>query len=108
MLETTKAIRMCHRTKKKKLFCYMNDTGAKELAENELGFEEAMNRLEDLVESMESGSAPLVELVDRYEEGAKLLKDCRKRLEIAELKIKEVREKDGQMVAEPIEQESNE
>lgn len=86
----------------------MNDTGTKELAEDEPGFEEAMKRLDDLVESMESGSAPLAELVDRYEEGAKLLKDCRKRLELAELKIKEVREKDGQMVAEPIEQDTNE
>ena len=86
----------------------MNDTGTKEPAEDELGFEEAMKRLENLVESMESGSAPLAELVDRYEEGAKLLKDCRKRLELAELKIKEVREKDGQMVTEPIEQDTNE
>ena len=86
----------------------MNDTGTKEPAEDELGFEEAMKRLDDLVESMESGNAPLSELVDRYEEGAKLLKDCRKRLELAELKIKEVREKDGQMVAEPMGQDTNE
>ncbi|MBC8348480.1 MAG: exodeoxyribonuclease VII small subunit [Verrucomicrobia bacterium] len=67
-----------------------------------------MKRLDELVESMESGSAPLAELVDRYEEGAKLLKNCRKRLELAELKIKEVREKDGQMVAEPMGQDTNE
>ena len=86
----------------------MNDTGTKEPTADEPSFEETMKRLEDLVESMESGSAPLAELVDRYEEGSKLLKDCRKRLELAELKIKEVREKDGQMVAEPIEQDANE
>ena len=86
----------------------MNDTISKETAEDEPSFEEAMKRLENLVESMESGSAPLAELVDRYEEGSKLLKDCRKRLELAELKIQEVREKDGQMVAEPIEQDANE
>jgi len=85
----------------------MNDTGTKESADDELGFEEAMKRLDDLVASMESGSAPLSELVDRYEEGAKLLKDCRKRLEVAELKIKEVREKDGQMIAEPMGQDAN-
>ena len=86
----------------------MNDTGIKEQVEVELGFEEAMKRLDDLVEWMESGSAPLSELVDRYEEGSKLLKDCRKRLELAELKIKEVREKDGHMVAEPMGQDTNE
>ena len=86
----------------------MNDTGTKEPAEDELGFEEAMKRLDDLVEWMESGSAPLSELVDRYEEGSKLIKNCRKRLELAELKIKEVREKDGHMIAEPMGQDTNE
>ena len=86
----------------------MNDTGTKEPTADEPSFEETMKRLENLVESMESGSAPLSELVDRYEEGAKLLKDCRKRLELAELKIKEVREKDGQMATNPIEQDTNE
>jgi len=86
----------------------MNDLKSKELAHDDLGFEEAMNRLEHLVESMESGSAPLSELVDRYEEGSKLIKNCRKRLELAELKIKEVREKDGHMIAEPMGQDTNE
>ena len=86
----------------------MNDTGTKEPVEVELGFEEAMKRLDDLVEWMESGSAPLSELVDRYEEGSKLIKNCRKRLELAELKIKEVREKDGHMIAEPMGQDTNE
>jgi exodeoxyribonuclease VII small subunit len=86
----------------------MNDTGIKEQVEVELGFEEAMKRLDDLVEWMESGSAPLSELVDRYEEGSKLIKNCRKRLELAELKIKEVREKDGHMIAEPMGQDTNE
>ena len=86
----------------------MNDTGIKEQVEVELGFEEAMKRLDDLVEWMESGSAPLSELVDRYEEGSKLIKNCRKRLELAELKIKEVREKDGHMLAEPMGQDTNE
>ena len=86
----------------------MNDTGTKESTKDEPSFEETMKRLENLVESMESGSAPLAELVDRYEEGSKLLKDCRKRLELAELKIKEVREKDGHMIAEPMGQDTNE
>ena len=86
----------------------MNDTGTKEPTADEPSFEETMKRLENLVESMESGSAPLAELVNRYEEGSKLLKDCRKRLELAELKIQKVREKDGQMVTNLIEQDTNE
>ena len=86
----------------------MNDLKSKELAHDDLGFEEAMNRLEHLVESMESGSAPLSELVDRYEEGAKLLKGCRQRLEQAELKIREIQGEDDQMVAKGMGQDSDE
>jgi exodeoxyribonuclease VII small subunit len=61
-----------------------------------------MERLETAVGSMESGEAPLSDLVARYEEGARLLKLCRKRLEEAELKIQAVRELDGKMASEPI------
>ena len=57
--------------------------------ENEevINFEKAMERLEEVVASMESGESPLSELVDRHEEGARLLKLCRDQLEEAELKI---------------------
>ena len=65
-------------------------------------FEDAMKRLESLVNSMESGEAPLSELVERYEEGTALAKLCRKRLEEAELKVKAVRERKGEQVAETV------
>jgi len=53
----------------------------------ELNFESAMDRLETIVEKMESGKLPLEELIVRYEEGMKLVKICQERLATAEQKI---------------------
>ena len=53
----------------------------------ELSFEKAMERLEAIVEEMESGKMPLEELLVRYEEGMKLVKVCQERLTRAEQKI---------------------
>src|SRR6266513_1599425 len=55
--------------------------------ETELNFERAMDRLEAIVEQMESGKLPLEELIVRYEEGMKLVKVCQDRLASAEQKI---------------------
>ena len=53
----------------------------------ELNFEGAMNRLEAIVEEMESGKLLLEELIVRYEEGMKLVKICQERLASAEQRI---------------------
>jgi exodeoxyribonuclease VII small subunit len=50
-------------------------------------FENAMDRLESIVEQMESGKLPLEELIVRYEEGMGLVKICQERLASAEQKI---------------------
>ena len=50
-------------------------------------FESAMDRLESIVEQMESGKLPLEELIVRYEEGMKLVKVCQERLASAEQRI---------------------
>ena len=50
-------------------------------------FEEALEKLETIIESMESGEIPLTELVERFEQGNKLLDLCQKKLKDAELKI---------------------
>jgi exodeoxyribonuclease VII small subunit len=55
--------------------------------ETELNFEGAMDRLEKIVEQMESGKLPLEDLIVRYEEGMKLVKICQERLVKAEQKI---------------------
>jgi exodeoxyribonuclease VII small subunit len=53
----------------------------------ELNFEKAMDRLEAIVEQMESGKLPLEDLIVRYEEGMNLVKVCQDRLTKAEQKI---------------------
>jgi len=53
----------------------------------ELNFEKAMDRLEAIVEQMETGKLPLEDLIVRYEEGMNLVKVCQERLSKAEQKI---------------------
>ena len=50
--------------------------------EAELNFESAMDRLEKIVEQMESGKLPLEDLIVRYDEGMNLVKVCQERLDI--------------------------
>lgn len=56
----------------------------------EPSFEEALSRLESIVESMEAEELPLETLLARYEEGSKLAKACQNRLAAAELKIQQL------------------
>ena len=59
-------------------------------------FEDALTKLETIVESMETGDVPLAELLAKFEEGNQLLKICETRLKTAELKIEELKKsKDG-------------
>ena len=60
-------------------------------SESEMSFEVALEKLEKLVDSMESGDVPLDELVAKFEQGTRLLGHCQKRLEIAEIKIEQVK-----------------
>jgi exodeoxyribonuclease VII small subunit len=53
----------------------------------EMSFETAMERLEAIVNEMESGKMRLEDLLARYEEGMKLVKLCQDRLAKAEQKI---------------------
>ena len=56
-------------------------------AAKDLPFEEALKKLESVVEAMESGDLPLESLLARFEEGTRLVKTCQAKLEEAELKI---------------------
>ena len=60
-------------------------TKAKDAAQP--NFEKAMDRLESIVEQMESGKLPLEDLIQRYDEGMKLVKVCQEQLASAEQKI---------------------
>ena len=66
-------------------------------------FEEALNKLEGIVEAMESGDLPLETLLARYEEGARLAKVCQEKLAEAELKIQQLEKNaSGEMKLKPV------
>jgi len=56
----------------------------------DLAFEEALKKLEGIVESMESEELPLETLLARFEEGTRLAKLCQSKLTEAELKIQQL------------------
>ncbi len=57
---------------------------------DKLGFEDALGRLEELIELIESGEIGLEESLKRYEQGTKLIKRCRAVLDGAQRKIAEL------------------
>ena len=63
----------------------------------EMSFEKALARLEEIVRSMENGSAMLDESLALFEEGVGLVKFCTKALDDAEQKVKILQKGDGQM-----------
>lgn len=60
----------------------------KENTDNEVSFEDAINRLEELVSELENGKAPLAQSLKLFEEGIALVSDCKKQLDEAEQKVK--------------------
>jgi exodeoxyribonuclease VII small subunit len=52
-------------------------------------FEKALDRLEAIVEKLDSGNLPLDESLALFREGAKLTKSCREMLAQAEVQVKE-------------------
>ena len=56
-------------------------------------FEDALSRLEILVEKMESGDGTLEQSLDWFDEGMSLVKSCRQELESAEQKETDLAQK---------------
>ena len=61
----------------------------------EISFEEAAEKLESIVEAMESDELPLEKLLVQYEQGAKLVKICEGKLEAAEKRITQLEKSMG-------------
>ncbi|MCD6339161.1 MAG: exodeoxyribonuclease VII small subunit [Verrucomicrobia bacterium] len=77
--------------------------------EKELSFEEAVERLEKILEAMEREDLPLEELLRRYEEGVKLTRLCEARLRDAEARIQALTESaEGEARLEPLEEDGSE
>ncbi len=72
-----------------------------------LKFEEAMQRLDAIVEAMESGQIGIEDSIARYEEAMELAAHCRKILEEAELRIRKIQQDAaGEIRTEPFEPSS--
>lgn len=68
----------------------------------EFKFEKAVEKLEKIVEFLESGEASLDEALKKYEEGVKISRLCAQKLSEAEKKIEILtRTLNGSMTAEP-------
>lgn len=77
-------------------------------AQNEITFEQGVARLEEIVSLLDSGKADLEESLARYEEGMRLLRICRERLNSAEQKIellKRIDAETGEIETEPADPE---
>ncbi len=56
----------------------------------ELSFEDALKELETIVQSLETGEAPLEESIAAYERGTALKRHCEEKLRDAQIKIEKI------------------
>ena len=76
------------------------------MADKERNFEDAMERLEQIVRTMERGDVPLDESLKLFQEGTKLVDSCVKILENANMEIEKVtKTEDGVPVLEEFQDE---
>lgn len=74
---------------------------------SEIKFEKALEKLEKIVEELETGQLSLDESLKRYEEGVNLSRICAKKLEEAQRKIEILTKKaDGSLEKKPFEPDS--
>lgn len=74
-------------------------------AENTLSFEEAMNKLEQIVDRLEEGDVPLEEAIAFYKEGMELSKLCHDKLKSVEEQLTQIITEDGKTEDFTIEEE---
>jgi exodeoxyribonuclease VII small subunit len=68
-----------------------------------LSFEEALQRLETIVEAMEAEDLPLESLLKQFAEGTGLARACQEKLAEAELKIEKLEKNSaGEMALRPL------
>ncbi|MBN1269514.1 MAG: exodeoxyribonuclease VII small subunit [Kiritimatiellae bacterium] len=76
----------------------------KKKEKKELSFEEALTRLETIVEEMEGGKVSLEKMMAHFEEGSKLVKYCAAQLNEVERKIELLVRKGDSAAAEPFDE----
>ena len=58
--------------------------------QNNVTFEQSMQRLEQIVRAMERGDVPLEESLKLFQEGTELVRSCGKLLEEAQLQVSKI------------------
>lgn len=77
----------------------------KESAMAEMKFEEALKKLEKIVEELEGEELSLDESLEKYEEGIRLSKLCAKKLEVAKKKVEILlKSEDGSIEIKPFDE----
>lgn len=71
-----------------------------------LSFEEAMRKLEAIIEEMEGGKTPLDKLIQKFEEGTRMVQICQNQLGNAELKIESLKKNLGELEFESLKEEN--
>ncbi len=72
-------------------------------------FEDAMQRLEDIVEDLEGGDLPLEDSLKAFEDGMKLLTFCSDKLDEVEKRVTIlVKESDGRYTKKPFDRDEQE
>lgn len=73
----------------------------------EMKFEDALKKLEKIVEDLENGNISLDEALEKYEEGIRLSKVCAKKLEVAKKKVEILlKAEDGSLELKPFDEKS--
>ncbi len=75
------------------------------MAKKTPNFEKALAELETLVDEMEQGNLSLEESLKRFEKGIALSSECQQALQNAELKVKQLVEKNGKLLEHDLELE---
>jgi exodeoxyribonuclease VII small subunit len=75
------------------------------MTEKKNNFEEALEKLENLVTKLESGELSLEDSMKSFEEGIKLTRLCQSQLAEAELKVKKLIEDNGEIKTETLNEE---
>ena len=76
---------------------------AKKAADADITFETAVEKLESIVEAMESEELPMEKLLVQYEEGTKLVKLRESKLQAAEKRITQLEKNlEGELASRPV------
>lgn len=69
---------------------------------DDLSFEDALKRLEEVVGQLESGRLSLEDSLSRFEEGVRLSKLCQQKLKNVEMRIEKLVAENGRLAARPL------